>query len=67
MKYFIDVDNNQSFDYTSAEIAGANVAFSRNLPIGTHRVVYSVWDQCGNISTHEQLVNVNSCKPPSAK
>lgn len=66
-KYFIDVDNNLSFDYTSAEIAGGNVAFSRNLPIGTHRIVYSVWDQCGNISTHEQLVNVNSCKPPSAK
>ena len=66
-KYYVDVDNNQSFDYVSGESTGGSVAFSRNLPIGSHRIVYTVWDRCGNIATEEQSVTVRSCKPPSAK
>lgn len=66
-KYFIDLDNNQSFDYTSPEIVGGSISFSRDMPIGSHRIVYTVWDLCGNMATEEQLVTVESCKPPSAK
>jgi hypothetical protein len=66
-KYFIDINNNNSFEYTSIETTGATLSFSRELPIGTHRIVYTVWDLCGNLTTEEQLVTVRSCKPPSAK
>ncbi len=66
-RYFIDIDNNQSFDFTSQIVIGDTLRFSRDLPIGSHRILYTVWDQCGNITTEEQLVNVVSCKAPSAK
>ncbi|HEX5112756.1 MAG TPA: T9SS type A sorting domain-containing protein, partial [Saprospiraceae bacterium] len=66
-KYYIDIDNNNSFDFVSPEIVGAELSFTREFPIGHHRILYSVWDLCGNITNEEQLVNVESCKPPSAK
>ncbi len=66
-RYFIDLSNNQSFDYTSPLISGDSISFSRYMPIGTHRILYSVWDQCGNSTTAEQEITVTSCKPPSAK
>ncbi len=66
-KYFIDIDNNNSFDYVSSVITGETIQFSRYMPIGSHRVVYTVWDRCGNESTIEQSVTIRSCKPPSAK
>ena len=66
-KYFIDIDDNNSFDYVSTVIVGATIQFSRYIPIGTHRVLYTVWDRCGNESTLEQYVTIRSCKPPSAK
>ncbi|MEO6133152.1 MAG: T9SS type A sorting domain-containing protein [Saprospiraceae bacterium] len=65
--YSIDVDNNGSFDFISPVITGGTIAFSQYLPIGTHRILYSVWDHCGNISREEQIVSIVSCKPPSAK
>ena len=66
-RYFVDLDNNNSFDYTSVVITGETIQFSRYIPIGTHRIVYTVWDRCGNESTVEQSVTIRSCKPPSAK
>jgi hypothetical protein len=66
-KYYIDLNNNQSFDFTSPEITGGSISFSYEFPIGHHRILYTVWDGCGNISTVEQQVTVESCKPPSAK
>jgi hypothetical protein len=66
-RYFIDLDNDQSFDFISSPIIGGSVAFSFDIPIGSHRILYTVSDQCGNQSTAEQLVEVESCKPPSAK
>jgi hypothetical protein len=66
-KYYIDIDNNQSFDYISPEIIGGSISFTREFPIGNHRILYTVWDRCGNLATEEQLVTVESCKPPSAK
>ncbi|HJW29962.1 MAG TPA: hypothetical protein VJ508_12060, partial [Saprospiraceae bacterium] len=66
-KYYIDLDNNQSFDYVSPESTGGTLAFTREFPIGLHRVLYTVRDRCGNIATEEQLIHIESCKPPSAK
>jgi hypothetical protein len=66
-RYSIDLDNNGSFDFISPIINAGSIAFSRYIPIGSHRILYTVWDHCGNISNEEQLVNVESCKAPSAK
>jgi len=66
-KYFIDIDNNSSFDFISPVIIGETIEFSYDMPIGSHRILYTVWDLCGNITTEEQSVEVTSCKPPSAK
>ncbi|HZV72072.1 MAG TPA: T9SS type A sorting domain-containing protein [Saprospiraceae bacterium] len=65
--YTVDLDNNGSFDFISPVLTGESIEFSRNIPIGSHRILYSVWDHCGNITTVEQSVSVVSCKPPSAK
>jgi hypothetical protein len=66
-RYNIDIDNNGVFDFTSATITGSDVSFSYDVPVGDHRIAYVVWDQCGNSTVEEQLVSVESCKPPSAK
>ncbi len=65
-KYFIDLDNNNSFDFTSPVIVGGSIEFSYDMPLGDHRVLYSVWDLCGNITYDEQLVTVRSCVGPTA-
>ncbi len=65
--YYIDIDNNSTFDFTSSVLTGGEITFSHTMPIGLHRILYSVWDHCGNINTIEQFVNVRSCKGPSAK
>ncbi len=65
-RYRVDLNDNQVFDYVSPVITGASIEFSRYMPIGTHRVVYSVWDHCGNTTTVEQYVTVESCTTPSA-
>lgn len=66
-RYYVDLNDDASFDYTSGIILGEEIQFSRYMPIGSHRVVYSVWDKCGNITTDEQYVTIRSCTPPSVK
>lgn len=66
-RYSIDLDNNSSFEFTSALITGSEILFDYFFPIGDHRILYQVWDQCGNITTEEQQVSIESCTPPSAK
>jgi hypothetical protein len=65
--YSVDINNDGSFDLTSEIISGASILFTIDIPIGSHRILYTVWDQCGNITTEEQNVTVASCKGPSAK
>ena len=66
-RYSIDLDDDGSFDFISPIITGDEIAFSRDMPIGSHRILYQVWDHCGNITTEEQEVVIESCTPPSAK
>ncbi len=66
-RYSIDIDNNGTFDFISGILTGSTIEFSRNIPVGSHRILYTVWDQCGNTTNEEQLVTVQSCKAPSAK
>lgn len=66
-RYFIDVNNDGIFDFSSAQIVGSTLQFTYDMPIGNHRILYTVSDQCGNSAIEEQLVEVASCKTPSAK
>lgn len=63
--YSIDANNDGSFDYISSQIKGGSVDASGNYPIGAHRIVWSVEDKCGNVTTCEQLFNVMNCKAPT--
>ncbi len=65
-KYFIDENNDNSFEYTSPVIVGGTLEFSYDMPLGDHRILYSVWDLCGNVTYEEQLVSVTSCVGPEA-
>ncbi len=63
----VDRDNNGSLDQVFGPFSGASVGQTVLLPLGTHRVLYSVEDRCGNLTTEEQFITVVSCKPPTAK
>ncbi len=59
----IDAFNDGDFDITE-EIRGETADVSDTYPIGTHRVVWEVRDQCGNLDVCEQLFTiVNIVKP----
>ncbi len=63
----VDEDDNGSLDQIFSAILDETVQQSVLLPLGHHRILYSVEDLCGNVSTEEQFVTMESCKPPSAK
>lgn len=66
-RYSVDIDNNASFDFVSPNITNDSISFSFDFPIGTHRILYTVWDHCGNTTTEEQFITIESCTGPSAK
>jgi hypothetical protein len=73
--YKIDYDwttNNPygSFDWDSEVLYGANVQALGELnngyfPIGTHKIYWTVWDQCGNSTVCEYLFTIQNCKQPT--
>jgi hypothetical protein len=58
--YKIDLDNNGSFD-----INGRGSTINRFFTAGTHRIVWSVEDQCGNVTACDYLITLNDCKEPT--
>jgi len=58
--YAIDQDNNNSFD-----LFGSTNDASGFYPIGTHRILWTVEDRCGNKTTCEKIFTVLDCKLPS--
>ncbi len=64
-KYSIDLDNNGSFDIISNTIIGASVDASGAYKIGSHRIVWTVEDRCGNLTSCEQIFTVENCKTPT--
>jgi len=66
-RYFVDEGNDGVVEDISGIQPGGSVSFERYMPLGTHRIIFTVWDQCGNTATEEQLVTVENCIGPSAK
>jgi hypothetical protein len=72
-RYGIDYDSNNnygSFDWESEVLSGPEVqALGENgngiFPIGTHRIYWTVWDQCGNSTNCEYLFTIQNCKKPT--
>lgn len=58
--YTLDKLNNGSVDAN-----GSNPRFNATLEVGTHKVTWTVSDQCGNKSTCSYLVKVRDCKAPT--
>lgn len=59
-----DFDNDETIDLTFTG-TGNIINASRLFDIGTHRVIYTFEDGCGNKTTREQLVTVEACVPPT--
>jgi hypothetical protein len=65
----IDINNNGTVEATSettGELTGVfpNYVFTTSLPIGDHRYVFTVTDDCGNTSVIERQFRVNDCYVP---
>jgi hypothetical protein len=69
--YSIDLDNDGSFNVSNtsnpfADFGNAKNVASGTYPIGTHRIVWTVTDGCGNTTTCESLIRVLNCTSPVA-
>ncbi|MEM9544966.1 MAG: dockerin type I domain-containing protein [Bacteroidota bacterium] len=58
--YKFDEDNNGSIDFT-----GSGTLFNRVVDFGSHRVIWEVEDECGNIETCAVVISVDDDKAPT--
>jgi len=61
--YSLDLNNNGSIDITNKSV-GSTAIFSGKLPLGTHRIIWSFEDGCGNLVSQDQLITVRSSDKP---
>ncbi len=64
-QYDIDANNDGSFDFPSVSGTGNAIDASGEYPVGSHRIVYTFRDKCGNVTSCEQLFTINNCKAPT--
>lgn len=62
--YAVDLNNDGSIDIGPISGLGAVINASDIYPLGTHRIIYSFEDRCGNRTVADQLLILNSCKAP---
>ena len=62
--YGVDEFNDGDIDYGDSDV-GSVINASGEYPIGSHRIVYTFEDKCGNQTTREQLFDILACKPPT--
>ena len=60
----IDFDDDGKIDET-IQRSGGTADISDDYPIGTHRIVWEVRDQCGNQDVCEQLFTIRNLKEPT--
>lgn len=66
----IDINNNgvvEATSLTTGELTGNYplYSFTATLPIGIHRYIFTVTDDCGNTSVTERVFTVNDCYVPA--
>ena len=67
-RYYIDYNNDNAvgmWDDSSSIHNGNQLDASGDYAIGTHKILWQVWDQCGNSTVQEQLVTIVNCKKPT--
>ncbi len=62
--YDIDLGNNGSFDI-SRNGSGNSINATQKLPLGSHRIIYTFRDLCGNVTSREVAFRLSNCKPPT--
>ncbi|MEO5906733.1 MAG: HYR domain-containing protein, partial [Saprospiraceae bacterium] len=62
--YAVDLDNDGFIDIGPIGGFGPVINASGIYPLGTHRIIYSFEDRCGNRTVAEQILNLLSCKAP---
>lgn len=64
--YQIDANNDGTFDAgLFGSGVGSTAIASGNYPVGSHRILWSFSDKCGNVTSCEQLFDVVNCKAPT--
>jgi subtilisin-like proprotein convertase family protein len=63
--YKIDLYKDNVSEGSENLLKGATKSFTHELPIGVHRVTWTVEDKCGNITFCNQLVTVRDGKKPT--
>ncbi len=58
--YKFDEDNNGSIDFT-----GSGNIINRTVEFGSHRVIWEVEDECGNVQTCATIIDVDDDKAPT--
>lgn len=64
-QFSLDMDNDGDFDSISPILYGGQISATNDYPIGTHRIVWTVEDRCGNSTSCEQLFTIENCKTPT--
>ena len=67
----VDLDNDGDFDDTQnliGNIQGSNsvAVLTASYHVGSHRVVWELRDQCGNVYSCEQMFSILNANPPNA-
>jgi hypothetical protein len=60
----LDANNDNTINDTRSG-TGNRIDASGNYPLGSHRIIYSFEDKCGNKTTKEQFFTIESCKKPT--
>ena len=64
--YGVDIDNDGSINpYYVHGGTGNVINASADYPIGSHRIIYTFEDNCGNKTTVEQLFEILACTTPT--
>lgn len=63
--YQIDANNDGYYDFAAVTGVGNTADASGVYPIGNHRITWTFWDRCGNVTSCDQLFDVVNCKSPT--
>jgi len=61
------IKDSKLFPGNSSIISGATASASGDYPIGKHRIVWTVWDQCGNRAVCDKFFTIKNCKKPTPR
>lgn len=68
LSWFVQIDlNNDGTNDLSANLESDSlgVNYERSVPVGSHRVTWTVRDKCGNVASCTEYIFVENAKPPT--